>query len=175
MKEEFDRLYERLSALESASAVSACMHEYMRLCDQLDVGFDLEPLMFLFTTDAVWEGKGGRYAKSFGRRVGREAIRQMFDKYVQPPAHFALNAHFLTSEKITVTSPTEARGTWMLLQTSSFNDGRSQLSAALLDVLFQRVGEQWKIAHFTTESRFNRPVDTAWDCPQALPVPAEDE
>jgi len=171
---ELDQLRQRVHALEAAKEVSACLHDYMQLCDYLNEGFDLDPLMALFTEDAIWEGKGKRYAATFGRREGREAIRAMFDKYTQPPAHFALNVHFLTSEKVEVHNESAAEGTWVLLQTATFADGRSQLSSALLNVQFRQEGGRWKIAHFCTTSRFNRPVQTPWDNPQPLPVPEKE-
>jgi ketosteroid isomerase-like protein len=170
---ELKQLRQRVSALEASQHVSACLHEYMQLCDYLDEGFDLDPLMALFTEDVIWEGKGKRYASSFGRREGREDLRAMFEKYTQPPAHFALNVHFLTSEKVVVQSETVAEGTWVLLQTATFTDDRSQLSCALLNVHFRKEDGRWKIAHFCTTSRFNRPVQMAWDNPQPLPVPDE--
>lgn len=170
---ELEQLRQRVRALEAAREVSACLHQYMQLCDYLDEGGDLDPLMALFTKDAIWEGKGKRYAATFGRREGREAIRDMFEKYTLPPAHFALNVHFLSSEKVDVHSETEAEGIWVLLQTATFADGRSQLSSALLNVHFRQEEGRWKIAHFCTTSRFNRPVQTPWDCPQPLPVPEE--
>lgn len=170
---ELETLRQRVRALESVREVSACLHEYMQLCDHLDEGFDLDPLMALFTEDAIWEGKGKRYAATFGRREGREAIRGMFEKYTLPPAHFALNVHFLTSERVELRSESEAEGSWLLLQTATFADGRSQLGSALLNVCFRQEEGRWKIAHFCTTSRFNRPVQSAWDNPQPLPVPEE--
>lgn len=170
---ELEQLRQRVGALEAAREVSACLHEYMQLCDYLDEGFDLDPLLALFTEDAVWEGKGQRYAATFGRREGSAAIRAMFAKYTLPPAHFALNVHFLTSEKVEVRSASEAEGTWVLLQTATFADGRSQLGSALLNVRFRKEEGGWKIAHFCTTSRFNRPVQSPWDNPQPLPVPEE--
>lgn len=170
---ELEQLRQRVSALEAAREVSACLHEYMQLCDYLDEGFDLDPLLALFTEDAVWEGQGKRYAATFGRREGSAAIRSMFAKYTLPPAHFVLNVHFLTSEKVEVRSASEAEGTWVLLQTATFADGRSQLGSALLNVRFRKEEGRWKIAHFCTTSRFNRPVQSPWDNPQPLPVPEE--
>ncbi|SDZ92932.1 Ketosteroid isomerase homolog [Marinobacterium iners DSM 11526] len=170
---EMSEVVSRLIQLESGRDVAEVMHRYMSLCDYLDEGVDIEPLIDLFTRDAIWEGRGKRYAATFGRREGREAIRDMFVKYTLPPAHFALNVHFLTSEKVNVQSETEAEGTWVLLQTATFTDGRSQLSSALLNVRFRREDGRWKIAHFCTTSRFNRPVQTPWDNPQPLPVPEE--
>lgn len=163
-------LLQRLDALESEKAVRACMNQYMYLCDNLDVGFDLDELMVLFTEDAIWEGKGKRYGKTFGAYQGNAAIRAMFDKYTQPPAHFETNVHFLTSELITVVGD-QAHGSWVLLQTSTFSSGKSQLSSARLTVKFRRESGVWRMGHFQTESLFNRPVKTPWDQAADLPVP----
>ena len=130
-------------------------------------GYDL---MALFTDDAIWEGRGRRYGKTFGRHQGAEAIRAMFAKYTKPPAHFDTNVHFLTSELIDVQG-TEACGGWVLLQTSTIRSGKSQLSSARLTVRFRCEDNDWRISHFQTESLFNRPVKTPWDQPADLPVP----
>lgn len=169
-KETVASLNKRIWTLEQEKNVRACMQHYMALCDVLDVGFDLSSLMDLFTTDAVWQGVGKRYAKTFGAYEGKEAITKMFEKYTLPPAHFALNSHFLTNEFITV-SEQAAEGTWLLLQTATFHDGRSQLSSAKLTVTFALENEKWKIKHFQTESLFNRPVAMPWDVDKDLPTP----
>jgi hypothetical protein len=165
-------LSKRIWALEQQKEVRACMQRYMSLCDVLDVGFDLSLLMDLFTSEAVWQGVGKRYAKTFGVYKGHDAIAKMFEKYTLPPAHFALNSHYLTNEFITV-SEQSATGTWLLLQTATFHDGRSQLSSAKLTVEFMLDREQWKIKYFQTESLFNRPVDTPWDVDKELPTPKQ--
>ena len=170
MSISLEDLQRRLAALEAEKAVSACMNRYMFLCDQLDAGFDLQTLMALFTDDAIWEGRGKRYGKSFGRHEGSQAIADMFAKYTRPPAHFVTNVHFLTSECIEV-QEAHARGSWVLLQTSTFSSGKSQLSSARLTVDFRVQKGQWLISHFRTESLFNRPVETPWDQPADLPVP----
>lgn len=165
-----DSLLARLEALEAEKAVGACITRYMALCDDLDVGFDLNPLMDLFTEDAVWEGTG-RYATTFGRLEGLEAIRAMFAKYTVAPAHFGLNVHFLTSGEVTVEGA-EAHGQWVLLQTSTFTSGASQLSSARLSVRFRRCGDgAWRMAHFQTRRLFSRPVADPWDAAADLPVP----
>ena len=183
LQQQVAQLTLQVDRLQAAQAVSACLHQYMQLCDELDEGFDLAPLLALFTEDAVWEGKGKRYAGTFGRCEGKAAVAAKFAKYTRPPAHFALNVHFLTSEWIEVDSAggsdrsdlsdrfDSARGRWVLLQTATFADGRSQLSSALLEVHFRRQQERWLIAHFCTTSRFNRPVNSPWDNPAPLPVP----
>ncbi len=163
----------RLHQLESENAVRACMNRYMVLCDALDARTPLDELAGLFTADAIWEGKGAKYAKSFGGYQGREAIRAMFAGYMTEPAHFALNVHFLCSELIRVEGD-EASGSWVMLQTSTFASGGSHLNAARLTVRFREEQGVWRMAHFQTENLFGRPVD-AWNSDAHLPVPGQTE
>lgn len=161
----------RLARFEAEHAVRACMNRYMVLCDALDARSPLAELAGLFTRNAVWEGIGEKYRASFGRIEGRTAIRAMFAKYMTEPAHFAVNVHFLTSELIEVQGASEATGTWVMLQTSTFASGASHLNAARLTVDFRRSkGGTWRMAHFRTENLFSRPVD-AWNQADPLPVP----
>ena len=165
-------LEQRLRQLENEHAVRACMNRYMELCDALDARTPLDELAGLFTADAVWEGKGAKYAKSFGGYRGREAIRAMFATYMPEPAHFALNVHFLCSELIRVEG-VEATGSWVMLQTSTFASGASHLNAARLTVKFREEEGAWRMAHFQTENLFSRPVE-AWNSDAHLTVPERD-
>ena len=63
-----------------------------------------------------------------------------------------MNAHFVNSEQIEVDQDC-ATGRWMMLQTSTFRDGKAHLNAAKLTVQFKRdpVG-CWKISHFQTQN-----------------------
>lgn len=162
-------LSKRLKRFEAEHAVRGCMNRYMVLCDALDASSPLDELAGLFTTDAVWEGKGAKYANSFGGYRGRDAIRAMFATYMRTPSHFALNVHFLTSELIEVTDD-GALGSWVMLQTSTFASGASHLNAARLTVRFAEEEGSWRMAHFQTENLFSRPVD-AWNSEADLPVP----
>ncbi len=163
-------IQKRLDTLEHTQAVRDCMNQYMALCDNLTVGFHLPDLLVLFTEDAIWEGKGSRYAKTFGRYEGRAAIEAMFAKYTCEPAHFELNVHVLGNEKIHV-SDDKAKGSWVLVQPSSFTDGRSQLSCARITADFDFINQQWRIAHFQTENLFSRPMQKHWNHSAELPVP----
>ncbi|MDR6957868.1 ketosteroid isomerase-like protein [Pseudomonas brassicacearum] len=164
-----EALERRLRRFEIESSVRACMNRYMVLCDALDAQTPLDELAALFTREALWEGKGAKYAKSFGGYRGRESIAAMFAGYMKSPAHFALNVHFLTSELIEVQDHT-AMGHWVMLQTSTFNSGASHLNAARLTVRFAQEDGQWRMAHFQTENLFSRPVQ-AWNSDADLPVP----
>ena len=158
----------RLDRLESESAVRTVMAEYMRLCDRLDEHTPMEALADLFAEDAAWAGRGARYAASFGAHSGRAAILAMLESYRGPPPHFALNAHFLTSEIIAVHGDA-ATGGWLMLQTATYADGSSDLRAARLSVAFTRHGGRWRISRFETENLFSRPVDH-WDHPAPVAV-----
>lgn len=163
-------LASRLARFESEQAIRACMNRYMTLCDVLGSSTPMDELAGLFAEDAIWEGVGERYQASFGRQVGRQAIRDMLAKYTVAPPHFRLNAHFLTSELIKVESQERAVGSWMMLQTSTFASGESHLTAARLTVDFQYSGQAWLISHFRTENLFGRPV-TSWFDEKPMPVP----
>lgn len=168
--QQLEALQQRLSVLESEKRVSACMNQYMRLCDDLAPGFELKNLMALFTDDAIWEGKGQRYAKTFGCYEGIDAIENMFAKYATSPGHFNLNVHFLGNETITIDGD-KATGTWLLVQPSDFIDGRSQLSCAQIKATFVLSEQACQISHFVTENKFSRPMAQPWDNSAALPVP----
>lgn len=159
----------RLEALEAESAVRRVVADYMRLCDSLGPDTPMDELGALFTVNAVWEGKGARYGAVFGRHEGRTAIVAMLDAYRGPEPHFAMNAHFLASETIAVEGET-AKGSWTMLQTSTYASGASDLRAARLEVSFAREDGRWRIAHFQTGALFSRPVDH-WDSAAPVPVP----
>ncbi|CAN5155630.1 nuclear transport factor 2 family protein [soil metagenome] len=159
----------RLERLEAESAIRRVLADYMALCDRLDADTPMDELAALFTRDAVWEGRGSRYASAFGRHEGREAIVAMLGGYRDPP-HFAFNAHYLASETIDVQGET-AQGRWMMLQASTYATGASDLRSAQLDIGFALEGSRWRIAAFQTTNLFSRPV-SRWDDPTPVPVPA---
>ena len=96
----------------------------------------------------------------------------MFKSYTQKESHFVMNAHFVSSEQIYV-EQLQADASWLMLQTSTFRDGRSHLNAAKLSVKFrQQADGSWKIKHFQTENIFSRPV-SHWNSTAELPVPSQ--
>jgi hypothetical protein len=181
----------RVEQLEAQVAIRAVMTDYMRICDRLDARTPLHELGELFTPDAAWIGKGSRYGAAFGSHRGRAAILAMLGAYCDPP-HFAFNAHYLTSETIQVAAET-AHGEWLMLQTSTYATGASDLRSARLRVDFLRRPRAsaptadrsmapakglspthspglWQISRFETENLFSRPIDR-WDDPTPVLVP----
>ncbi|SFV15076.1 nuclear transport factor 2 family protein [Pseudoduganella namucuonensis] len=153
----------RLHRLEAERAVRNTLARYMALCDQPCDDRDFPRLGDLFTEDAAWEGVGERYARTFGRQVGRAAITAFLGGYLAPSTHFKRNLHFLTSDQVTVAGDGErVHGQWIMLQISTYEDGRSEAISARLQVEFSAAPDgRWLIARFRTERLDCVPWDVA--------------
>jgi hypothetical protein len=164
-------LSQRIALLEAEAAVRRVVMDYFRLCDTLGPSTPMDVLGGLFTRDAVWEGTG-RYRKAFGRHEGRDAIVAMLASYTSPP-HFRLNGHYLSSETIDVADAGHATGRWMMLQVSTYRDGRSDCRSAALtiDCVFQ--DGAWRMSRFVTENIFSRDVGP-WNDEADISVPQQD-
>ncbi len=164
-----EALEQRLHKLEAAADIRAVITRYMALCDHLDENTPLDELGALFTEDAIWAGRGARYGAAFSGHHGRAAIMTMLASYCTTPPHFALNAHFLANETIVIRGDA-AEASWMMLQTSTYADGTSDLRSAQLEVSFARTAAHWRIARFATENIFARRI-SAWNDGTAVPTP----
>jgi ketosteroid isomerase-like protein len=168
VEQDLADLRAELAGFRAERAVRAVVMRYFRLCDTLGPDTSLEELGLCFTKDALWEGRG-RYKKAFGRHEGRDAIVAMLGSYAVPVAHFAMNAHFLSTETIAVDGDA-AVGQWSMLQTSTYRDGRSDLRSAALTIHCTVEDGAWRIAHFITENLFSRDVDH-WSDTAPISVP----
>ena len=158
----------RLSDLESEAAIRRLVARYFAICDDLGPHTPFAELGELFSENALWEGKG-RYAKAFGRYEGRAAIVAMIRSYCLPAPHFAMTAHFFSSENLSASGDTGS-GQWMMLQTSDYADGTSDFRSARLNMKFAREGGVWRIAYFRTENIFSRQVES-WNDEENIAVP----
>lgn len=167
-QEQVDALARRVETLEAEAAVRRLAARYFSLCDALGPATRPEDLWALFAADAVWEGQG-RYRQAFGRHEGAQAIVAMLIGYADPP-HFKLNGHYLSSEAIEVFEPGRAIGRWMMLQVSTYRDGRSDFRSAALTIDFENQDDGWRIARFVTRHVFSRDV-VAWNDEAEISVP----
>jgi hypothetical protein len=158
----------RVALLEAEAAVRRVAMRYFRLCDTLGADTPFDELGDLFAVDAVWEGHG-RYQEAFGRHAGRAAIVAMLASYARPP-HFALNAHYLSSEIVDVTNQDSATAGWMMLQVSTYHDGRSDLRSAALTLDFVVEDGVWRIVRFITRNIFSRAIGP-WNDEAPISVP----
>lgn len=161
-------LEQRVARLEAEGAIRLVIATYFRLCDTLGPQTDWASMEALFTRDALWEGRG-RYKRAFGRHEGRAALVAMLRAYADPP-HFALNAHYLASEIISVHDERNASAGYMMLQVSTYRDGRSDLRSAALSIDLAREDGAWRIARFVTENIFSRDVGP-WNDEAPISVP----
>lgn len=170
---ELTTILKRLNELEAHNQIRHCLNRYMQICDELNMHTDLDELMNLFDRDCIWEGVGEKYSKSFGRLDTWQSLYDMFRTYTQKDSHFVMNAHFVSSEQISIEG-SEAVGQWLMLQTSTFKTGASHLNAAKLTIRFkQQADHSWKMKHFQTENILSRPV-SHWTSDDELPVPQAD-
>ena len=169
MRETLKSLSERVRRLEAETQIRTVLSDYMYICDHLDCETDLEKLGDLFTKDAIWGGHGDRYADDFGTHKGRQAIVDWLSGFCTTPAHFAMNAHYLSSERIEVGAQGTAQGRWLMLQTPTFHDGQSLLMAAELNITFADEDGAWRMSLFQTQNIYTRKVDH-WN--QNTPVPS---
>ncbi|ALS66633.1 MULTISPECIES: nuclear transport factor 2 family protein [Pandoraea] len=155
-----DAMMKRLAVLEAEHAVRRTMARYMALCDVPNGGVEGETLKDLFASDAIWQGIGPHYANKFGYLQGHEQIIGMLNRYHPPVPHFTLNVHFLTTETIEVNPDAEfAKGRWIMLQTSAYVAGNSELIGAKLEIDFKpSVDGTWLIQHFRTQRLFDAPA-----------------
>ncbi len=164
----------RVARLEAEGAIRLVVATYFRLCDTLGPQTDWAAMQALFTRDAVWEGRG-RYQSAFGRHEGRAAIIAMLRSYADP-AHFVLNAHYLAGEMIAVHEgpAASASASWMMLQISTYRDGRSDLRSAAISIDMAREDGAWRIARFVTDNIFSRDVGP-WNDEAPISVPQTQE
>jgi hypothetical protein len=136
----------RLDRLEAESAVRRVAARYFQICDCLGPDTQFDELGALFTANARWEGKG-RYKQAFGAYDGRSAIVEMIQSYCLPEPHFLMTAHFFSAEHISVDGD-GATGEWLMLQTSTYADCKSDLRSAALTMRFVREAGVWRISNF---------------------------
>jgi hypothetical protein len=163
-----EALERRIALLEAQSDVRRLTARYFRLCDELGPLTQRDEIRAIFTPDAVWEGQG-RYRQAFGRHEGADAIADMLIGYAHPP-HFALNGHYLASEAIEILSDGRAVGRWMMLQVSTYRDGRCDFRSAALTLDFEQLEDGWRIARFVTRHIFSRDI-APWNDTSEISVP----
>ncbi|WP_010121240.1 nuclear transport factor 2 family protein [Corynebacterium nuruki] len=161
-KYTIEQLAQRLDILESEAAIRKVQSRYMLLCDTpcpvyppVTDAERIEMILDLYTEDAVWEGVGDYYTGQFGRAEGKDAVRAHFNRFWpadQNPRRI-LNAHYLTSENITVEGD-RAEGTWIHMQPWLYDDGTALLRSSRLNNAFRRVDGEWKVSRTRTENVF---------------------
>jgi hypothetical protein len=158
---EFDRLAERLHAVESDLAIRQLKATYGELADlRLEGGQPAEPAVVaglaariaeLFTEDATWDG-----GPALGIATGREQIRARFER---PTLRFS--RHLFVSPRIAVTGDT-ATGRWDVLCPCIGRDGTSYWMSGIEDDTYHRVDGRWLHSSMRMTPVFMVPVGDGW-------------
>lgn len=164
--QRIQKLEQRVNKLEAEADIRRIQARYMMLCDTpcpvyppISDHERIELIVELYTEDAVWEGVGEYYTGQFGRAVGKDAIREHFNRFYaedQEP-QLLLNAHYLTSEQIDVDGE-EATGAWIHMQPWLFSDGTGLIRSSRLNNAFRKEGTEWLITRTRTENVFVAPL-----------------
>ncbi len=157
MDREPESLEQRLRRLEDIEEIKKLKARY---CEACDGGWDgrashnIEKIVAVFAQDGVWDG--GVY----GRREGREALRDYYQHNPEVPFAF----HLLTNPIIEVNGD-YATGNWHLLISLTQADQSSVLIGGVFDDEYTRTAEGWRIKR----SRFSLALHSAhqgsWSAP----------
>jgi hypothetical protein len=143
---------QRLARLEAIEAIKQLKYRYCAYCDD---NYNPPGIAALFTEDGIWEGE------SFGRHVGRDAIRGHFERVSREivfAAHLALNP-------IIEVDGDAATGQWRLIMpatvmTNGVKEGR-WLLGAYVD-RYVRVRDVWMFKHLSFRINFYSPHLGTW-------------
>lgn len=164
--ELISKLERRIDNLESEAHIRRIQARYMLLCDtpcpvypSVDDKVRIDFILDLYADDAVWEGVGDFYTGQFGQAKGKDAIREHFNRFWSEEQNpkLILNAHYLTSEQITVDGD-EATGLWIHMQPWLYSDGSALLRSSRLNNAFRRRDGEWKVTRTRTENVFIAPL-----------------
>jgi hypothetical protein len=150
---------QRLRRLEDIDEIKRLKARYCAACDggwDGRASHDTDRIVALFAEDGVWEG--GVY----GRREGREGIREFYQN--NPAVPFAF--HLLTNPIIEVDGD-RAIGNWHLLISMTGADRKATLIAGVFDDEYVRTPAGWRIKRSQFSLAFHAPYQGAWTTPAA--------
>ncbi|MGH1492550.1 MAG: nuclear transport factor 2 family protein [Acidimicrobiales bacterium] len=142
----------RIARLEAAESIRILKAHY---CDLCDTGYDVEALGSLFVEDATWDGG------NLGTFEGLDAIKRFFG-HMPKVLRFAI--HHVTNSAVDVADDAlSATGTWYLLQsaTTAASNEAVWIAGRYQDE-FVKVGDSWRFARITIETKLFTPSGAGW-------------
>jgi hypothetical protein len=144
---------DRLERLDAIEAIKQLKYRYCAYCDD---NYNPPGIAALFTEDAIWEGE------SFGRHVGRDAIKAHFERVsgeIVFAAHLALNP-------IIEVDGAAATGKWRLIMPATVvtEDGVKEARWLLgaYEDRYVRVRDVWMFKHLSFRVNFYSPHLGSW-------------
>lgn len=146
-------LERRLTRLEAIEEIKRLKARYCAYCDDR---YDPDGIAGLFTEDGTWDGE------SFGRHVGRDAIRSFFQR---ASGEITFAAHLVLNPIISITDAGHAVGKWRLIMPATVRvDGMSEARwlVGAYDEHYAVVGGSWLFKTLKFHINFYTPHLGTW-------------
>lgn len=148
-------LERRLAKLEAVEEIRHLKLRYGQLCD---AGYPVDPILAMFTEDAVWDG-----GATFGVFRGHAEIRQFFTA-INEEVGFAV--HYMIGDAIVVDDEVRAaRGTWHMFEAATMTvDGvpEAMWLAAVYEDEYRHEDGTWKFSSVRLDFRMQAMHRTGW-------------
>lgn len=149
---DIEELASRVRRLEDLEAIKDLKHRYCTYCDSQ---YDADAIAALFVEDAIWDGG------TFGRCVGREAIREFFRGASKV---LTLAAHQVMNPLIAITGD-RATGEWKLIQPCTQETKRGPRGMWLMATYhdeYIRTAAGWRFQSLRVDILFFAPHEGGW-------------
>lgn len=151
-------LEKRVQSLESLQAIHDLKYKYFDIIDHFRTG----QIGNVFTRD------GTASLTTMGEYKGRDAINKFFDEQFFP--HFDLCLHMGHNPRITLTSETTARGTWMY-EVYILTQGKAVWLTGLYKDEYVIEDGEWLISYLSGAYYFNTTGGVPWERDRFAPYP----
>ena len=146
-----EELARRVARLEDIEAIKQLKARYCTICDS---NHDPERITSVFTTDAIWEGRG------IGHAHGHAAIRELFKGFQRAISY---SQHMVMNPIIEVDGD-RATGVWYFFGAFTMRDGnQAKWQAARYHEDYAKLDGEWKIAHLRVKGPgMSADYETGW-------------
>jgi len=142
----------RIQKLEDIEAIKRLKFDYAEGCDLVANQNNLEPLLKVFTEDAVWDGE------AFGKHIGKTAIKEFLSGI---PTMLTYSMHHFTNPRVVVDGD-QAQGRWYLLAFFTDVDDNDLVLIGIEDDEYKKVDGQWLISSMILTTHSQAPLSEGW-------------
>jgi hypothetical protein len=147
-----DDLEKRIQKLEDIEAIKKLKFDYAEGCDLVANEKHLDPLLKVFTEDAVWDGG------AFGKYIGKKAIKEFLNGI---PTMLTYSMHYFSNPRISV-DENQAQGRWYLLAFFTDVEGNDLILIGIEDDEYKKADGQWLISSMTLTTHSQAPLAEGW-------------
>lgn len=144
-------LAEHIQVLQDIEAIKQLKYRYSEGCDLTVNEGNPEPLLRVFTPDAVWEAEYGRYSGADELKIFADSMRSVFK----------FTYHFFTNPMITVDG-CRASARWRVVAIYTETEGRDTIFVGVEDDSYEKIDGKWLIAGIKVTTGFYSPLEEGW-------------